>query len=150
MGRSKDTVMNNGKPHTQKQSKTSNSVTTFKGQAVVHPLPGKKGSSIMEIWEKASAQMCHPSSLFPQLYLLNMMPYNTGNPRGELGSAVLAGFPPNSLYPQPSCCQGGVRSRKSLDDVQWLLNNNQNYPCVINTVSTQVQNMTHTSHHDEN
>lgn len=58
--------------------------------------------------------MSPPSFVFPQPYMLSMIPYGLGHPFGVLESAVQAVSPP-SLLCTPSPLAGGVRSRKGLD-----------------------------------
>ena len=60
-------------------------------------------------WEDKHHHSKHPpaSFFFPQLYMLNMMSYGLEYPLGQLGSAVPAVSPPNSLCP-PSLLTGGV------------------------------------------
>lgn len=71
-----------------------------------------------------------PPFLFPQLYVLSMVPYGLEYPCAQLGSAVLAVHP----------VQSGTRSRKVLGTVRELLSSNRSVPLLSTQFSTQIQN----------
>lgn len=85
-----------------KQSKTTNSFTTY-GQAAVQLLPGQQCSScVMIIWQDKCCQFKHLPSFSSHLLLLKMMSHGVWHPFGQLGSLVLAVTPPNFLC-TPTC-----------------------------------------------
>lgn len=94
------------KSHACKKRKMRNSFTTCEGQAGIQPFPGKLGSITWsgDLGRQTPSLCMFPHSfLFPQLYMLTMVPNGTENPFGQLNSAVPSVSPPKFLCTSNSC-----------------------------------------------
>ena len=112
VGWDKDSLIDKAKAKQHKQSKRRNSFITSHQQAGVQPSPGKQGTITHNSYlgrQMPSLWTSPPSFFFPPLYMLSMTSYGMEYPSGQLGSAVPAVSPPNSLC-TPSVLAGGAVS----------------------------------------